>query len=76
MPVVTVQMRKGRSKDAKRALMRNVTDAVVESIGADRGKVRVLIYEVDDADWSVDGISYEDQASGYGGGGQEDAYPP
>ncbi|NQZ46314.1 MAG: 2-hydroxymuconate tautomerase family protein [Erythrobacter sp.] len=66
MPVVTVQMRKGRSKDAKRALMRNVTDAVVDSIGADRGKVRVLIYEVDDADWSVGGISYEDQAKGEG----------
>lgn len=64
MPIVTIQMRKGRTPEAKKALLKNMTDAVVKSIGADPGKVRVLINEVDDSHWSVGGISYEDQASG------------
>ncbi len=41
MPVVTVQMRKGRSKDAKRALMRNVTDAQLYlDVGGDENDPR------------------------------------
>lgn len=62
MPIVSIHMRKGRTADAKKALLRNVTDAVAQSIGADPGKIRVLIHEVDDSHWSVGGISYEDQA--------------
>jgi len=64
MPVVNIQMREGRSREAKKALLKNVTDAVVQSIGADPRKVRVLINEVPDHHWSVGGISYEDQTNG------------
>lgn len=64
MPIVSVQMRKGRSPDAKKALLRNVTDAVSQSIGADPSRIRVLIHEVDDSHWSVGGVSYEDQENG------------
>lgn len=64
MPVVTVQMRKGRSKDAKKKLLRQVTDAVANSIEIDASRVRVLIHEVDDHHFSVGGVSYEDQENG------------
>ncbi len=64
MPLLTVQMRKGRSSEAKRDLIRNVTDAVVASIGAKRENVRVLIHEVDDEHFGVGGISYAERESG------------
>lgn len=64
MPILTVQMRRGRSRDAKRELIRTVTDAVVASIGAKRENVRVLIHEVDDEHFGVGGISYAERESG------------
>ena len=64
MPIVSIHMRKGRKPEAMKMLLRKVTDAVAESIGADPAKIRVLIHEVDDSHWSVGGISYEDQENG------------
>ena len=64
MPVVTVQMRKGRSKTARTKLLRNVTDAVATSIEVDPGRVRVIIQEIDDQNFAVGGISYEERENG------------
>ena len=64
MPVITVQMRTGRTKNAKKKLLRQVTDAAADALEIDAGRIRVLIHEVDDAHFSVGGVSYEDQDKG------------
>ena len=55
MPLIEVTMVEGRSADAKRALMRRLTDAVEETIGAPRQSIRVVIREVPAAHWAVGG---------------------
>ncbi|NYZ11294.1 2-hydroxymuconate tautomerase family protein [Azospirillum sp. RWY-5-1] len=55
MPLVTVTMIEGRPPEAKRALIREVTDAVERAIAAPRPSIRVIIQEVPAAHWGVAG---------------------
>ncbi len=55
MPLVTVTMIEGRPPEAKRALIREVTDAVERAIAAPRPSIRVIIHEVPAANWGVAG---------------------
>ncbi len=48
-------MIEGRTPEAKRALMRRLTDAAEETLGAPRASVRVVIREVPAAHWAVGG---------------------
>ena len=47
MPYVEIRMIAGRTPDQKRDLVKNLTDAVVTSIGADPAAVRVDIVEIE-----------------------------
>jgi 4-oxalocrotonate tautomerase len=49
-------MIEGRSADAKTALIRDLTTAAVEALGAPRESVRVILQEVPGAHWGVGGI--------------------
>lgn len=62
MPIVRIEMWPGRPRDVKNALIRNVTDAVVDSIGCPEQAVEVLLYEVEQSDWAVGGICHADRA--------------
>jgi 4-oxalocrotonate tautomerase len=55
MPFVEITLMEGRSNDAKRALMKRVTDAVEETIGAPRAAIRVVLREVPAFHWAVGG---------------------
>jgi 4-oxalocrotonate tautomerase len=55
MPLIEVTMIEGRTPEAKRALMRRLTDAAEETLGAPRASVRVVIREVPAAHWAVGG---------------------
>ncbi|SIS97287.1 4-oxalocrotonate tautomerase [Alicyclobacillus vulcanalis] len=66
MPLVQVTMVEGRSPEQKRALIEKVTDAVVDTLGAKRETVRVILYEVPKSHWGVGGVSKADQDSGQG----------
>jgi 4-oxalocrotonate tautomerase len=55
MPLIEVTMIEGRTPEAKRALMRRLTDAAEETLGAPRATVRVVIREVPAAHWAVGG---------------------
>ncbi len=57
MPFVEITLIEGRSSEAKRALMRRVTDAVEEAIGAPRATIRVVLREVPAFHWAVGGES-------------------
>jgi 4-oxalocrotonate tautomerase len=61
MPIVRIEMWPGRGRDEKNALIRNVTDAVVNSIGCPDESVTVLLYEVDKSDWAAAGVCYADR---------------
>jgi 4-oxalocrotonate tautomerase len=57
VPFVEITLIEGRSAEAKRALMRRVTDAVEETIGAPRAAIRVVLREVPAFHWAVGGES-------------------
>ncbi|MFB1082031.1 2-hydroxymuconate tautomerase [Jeotgalibacillus sp. JSM ZJ347] len=61
MPIVTVKMIEGRSDDQKRALVKKVTDAVVETTGATPDKVSIIIEEMKKTDYGVGGTRVSDQ---------------
>ncbi|MEN0645049.1 2-hydroxymuconate tautomerase [Alkalicoccobacillus gibsonii] len=46
MPIVTVKMLEGRNDDQKRALIEQVTSAVVETVDAPPENVTVIIEEM------------------------------
>ncbi len=55
MPLVNVQMAKGRTPAQKKALMAAITDAMHEHIGAPRESVRVWINEFPNTDFMAGG---------------------
>jgi 4-oxalocrotonate tautomerase len=56
MPVVTVQMWTGRSTDQKRALVRAITDAMVQHAGAKPTNLHVILQEVPKENWALAGV--------------------
>ncbi|MBK5961898.1 4-oxalocrotonate tautomerase [Rhodoplanes elegans] len=56
MPVVTVEMWTGRSREQKRALVRAITDAMVTHAGAKPDNLHVIIHEVPKEDWALAGV--------------------
>jgi 4-oxalocrotonate tautomerase len=55
VPLIEVTLIEGRSADAKRALMKRLTDVAEETLGAPRQTIRVVLREVPAAHWSVGG---------------------
>jgi 4-oxalocrotonate tautomerase len=56
MPVVTVQMWTGRSREQKRNLVRAITDAMVQYAGAKPTNLHVILQEVPKEDWALAGV--------------------
>jgi 4-oxalocrotonate tautomerase len=61
MPMVSVTMFPGRTPDQKRAMVEEVTDALVRTCDAQRGDVWVVINEVSREHWSLGGKLYSEQ---------------
>jgi 4-oxalocrotonate tautomerase len=57
MPLVQISMLPGRSPEQKRALLAEVTDAVVRTCKVPPETVRVLISEIAAEHWAVGGVS-------------------
>ena len=55
MPMVRVELWKGRNKEQKKKLVKNVTSAVAESISCPVEAVQVVIKEVDKENWGIGG---------------------
>jgi 4-oxalocrotonate tautomerase len=55
MPIIRVEMFKGRSREQKRTMVRALTDAMVESTGAKREAVWIVVKDVDKDDWGFGG---------------------
>jgi 4-oxalocrotonate tautomerase len=56
MPVVTVQMWTGRTREQKRKLVRAITEAMVEHAGAKATNLHVILQEVPKEDWALAGV--------------------
>lgn len=56
MPLIQVTLIEGRPDQAKAALIARLTDAVVDTLGAPRESVRVILQEVPAAHWGVGGV--------------------
>lgn len=57
MPIIEVTMLEGRSSEKKADLMRALTDAAVQAIGAPRASVRVILREIPAEHFGVAGES-------------------
>lgn len=55
MPIIRVEMLKGRTREQKRALARELTEAFVRSAGGKAEGLHVVITEVEMEDWGVSG---------------------
>ncbi|HDR73651.1 MAG TPA: 4-oxalocrotonate tautomerase family protein [Methanoculleus sp.] len=47
MPIVTIQMSKGRTAEQKKQIIEGVTAVLVDTLGVDPGWVTVLLHELD-----------------------------
>ena len=63
MPIVRVQIAKGRSAEEKQALMTAITDAIQSAIGAPLHTIHVMVQEIPEADIMVGGVLLRDKSS-------------
>ena len=55
MPIIRVEMFTGRDRDQKRKMVEALTNAMIETTGAKREAVWVVIQDVDKEDWGFGG---------------------
>jgi 4-oxalocrotonate tautomerase len=56
MPIITISMLEGRTKDQKKDLIKKVSDAVVETLDTPYEAVRIVISEMTNEDYGVAGL--------------------
>ena len=70
MPIVHIEILEGRPASKKRALIEQVTQAVVNSLDVRPQQVRVLLREVPPDQWAVGGVPMSDSAATPAGDGR------
>lgn len=60
MPIVHVELLAGRSPETKAALIRRLTEAIVDTLGSNPSQVRVLLHDVPPENWGVGGQTMHD----------------
>ncbi len=61
MPIAHIHLLEGRSSEAKRELIKEVSKAISDSLGVESSRVRVLLQELPKEHWGEGGISKADQ---------------
>ena len=61
MPIVSIMMIEGRSMEQKKAMFKAVTEAIVQTLGAPRESVRIVVNEVPMEHFVVGGITREER---------------
>lgn len=61
MPIIRVEMFKGRTQDQKRALAKEVTDAFLRTCGGTPDSVQVVIVDMEKSDWSKAGVLFSEK---------------
>jgi len=63
MPIIRVEMFKGRTAEQKRRLARDLTDAFIGAAGGTPASVQVVITDVETGDWAQGGTLWADKLS-------------
>ena len=63
MPIIRVEMLKGRTDEQKQELVDNLTTAFIESCGGNAEKLNIIITEVDSENWAIGGALLANKAS-------------
>jgi len=63
MPIIEVNLLEGRPPEAKERLIKALTDAAIDAIGAPRESVRVILREMAPAHFAVGGLSFSAKAA-------------
>jgi 4-oxalocrotonate tautomerase len=58
MPLIQVTMVQGRTVEQKHALIASLTDAMSDTLGTPRDRIRVAIYEISPDEWGVGGLPF------------------
>lgn len=53
MPIIRVEMLKGRSVEQKKALVESLTSGFVESCGGNSDNIQVVITEIEAENWGI-----------------------
>ena len=61
MPIAQILILEGRTPEQRREMMRAVTLAIAQALGANPETVRVIIQEVPAESWGVGGIPIKDR---------------
>ena len=61
MPEVIIELAQGRSLDQKRALVKDITDAVVRNCGVSPDAVTVIIHENPQTDKAKGGVLFSER---------------
>jgi 4-oxalocrotonate tautomerase len=59
MPIIQAFLLEGRSEEKKAAFIAAVTDAAIDSLGAPRESIRVIISEMPATDYGIAGKSFK-----------------
>jgi 4-oxalocrotonate tautomerase len=61
MPTIKVEMLEGRTPEQKTALVKALTQAVVESLGSKPESVDVLLYDIPRQNWATGGVQWSER---------------
>lgn len=61
MPIITIKMLEGRSKELQKELVANVTDAVVNTLGCSRERTTIVIEEMQNHHVAFGGVCIYDE---------------
>jgi 4-oxalocrotonate tautomerase len=61
MPIIRVEMFKGRSREQKRSLVRELTETFVRVAGGKSESVTIILQDVDKEDWAAAGALMVDK---------------
>lgn len=53
MPIISVQILSGRTPEKKRALMKELAEAAVRTLGVPEQSVRVILTEIEAEHWGI-----------------------
>lgn len=61
MPLIRVEMLEGRTPDQKTALVKALTQAVVETLGSKPDVVDVMLFDIPRTNWATGGVQWSDK---------------
>ena len=65
MPFIQIEILKGRTKEKKFKMIKDVTDVVAVALECPKEVIKIVIREMEQEHWAVGGIHYSEQEKTY-----------